>query len=221
MAANPAAARIRDNQRRSRARRKEYIQDLEARIQRYERQGVDVAIEVQAAARKVARQNAMLRSLLNSFGMTDAKIDEYLSCAAENSNPAPVPRKRPMAAAVERRPTATPIRAEPPPPVCCRGNQDRQKCTTSADEAHFPVQQQACSGTQPQPEATDRSSNPASTTTVDRQWSDDMTPCEEAARIIASMRGDYDEETVRAELGCAPNEACLISNMNIFQALDR
>ncbi|KAM5505311.1 hypothetical protein McanMca71_003157 [Microsporum canis] len=203
MAANPAAARIRDNQRRSRARRKEYIQDLETRIQRYERQGVDVAIEVQAAARKVARQNAMLRSLLNSFGMTDAKIDEYLSCAAENSNPAPVPRKRHIAAAVERRPTATPIRAEPPPPVCCRGNQDRQKCT------------------QPQPEATDRSSNPASTTTLDRQWSDDMTPCEEAARIIAGMRGDCDEEIVRAELGCAPNEACLVSNMNIFQALDR
>ncbi|KAM5437030.1 hypothetical protein MferCBS31731_005685 [Microsporum ferrugineum] len=189
MAANPAAARIRDNQRRSRARRKEYIQDLEARIQRYERQGVDVAIEVQAAARKVARQNAMLRSLLNSFGMTDAKIDEYLSCAAENSNPAPVPKE-----AYGSSGGASSHYAHP--------------CRTSA------------AGTQPQPEATDRSSIPASTTTLDRQWSDDMTPCEEAARIIASMRGDYDEETVRAELGCAPNETCLVSNMNIFQALD-
>ncbi|DAA76738.1 TPA_exp: Uncharacterized protein A8136_6967 [Trichophyton benhamiae CBS 112371] len=100
MAANPAAARVRENQRRSRARRKEYIQDLEARLQRYERHGVDVTIEVQTAARKVARQNVMLRSLLNSFGVTDAKIDEYLAYAEEhNSSPSSAPEKRVLAAA--------------------------------------------------------------------------------------------------------------------------
>ncbi|KAI4177438.1 MAG: hypothetical protein LQ343_000419 [Gyalolechia ehrenbergii] len=70
--------RIRDNQRRSRARRKLYTQDLENRLRHFERRGFEVTAEVQVAARKVAKENCRLRSLLNLHGVTNAEIEEHL-----------------------------------------------------------------------------------------------------------------------------------------------
>lgn len=72
-------ARIRDNQRRSRARRKEYVQDLEARLRRVELQGVEAATEIQLAARRVADENRRLRALLNRHGVSDDAIEGYLA----------------------------------------------------------------------------------------------------------------------------------------------
>ncbi|PGH05875.1 hypothetical protein GX51_02654 [Blastomyces parvus] len=85
-ATSPDAIRIRDNQRRSRARRKEYQQDLERRVQKFEQQGVQATIEVQAAARKVARENTLLRSLLKLKGVATVEIDEYVSNAMGSEN---------------------------------------------------------------------------------------------------------------------------------------
>ncbi|KAF3479878.1 uncharacterized protein GIQ15_06854 [Arthroderma uncinatum] len=226
MAADSAASRVRENQRRSRARRKEYIQDLETRLQRYERHGVDVTIEVQAAARKVARQNAMLRSLLNSFGLSDSKIDEYLF-HAEGSTAIPVPEKRPVV--VPHTPTTHAVTA-PPVPICrpggCSASQKPPEVPSpDVDRAHNPVQQ-ACSGdvadtASPQVDGPGELPDPISPGGSAEPWVDNMTPCEEAARIIASMRGNCDEEVVRAELGCSSNMSCMVGNMSIFQALDR
>ncbi|KAI4220361.1 MAG: hypothetical protein L6R36_007676 [Xanthoria steineri] len=56
-----SATRIRDNQRRSRARRKEYILELEAKVRGYEQGGVTASAEIQAAARKVVAENEVLR----------------------------------------------------------------------------------------------------------------------------------------------------------------
>ncbi|KAI1934775.1 hypothetical protein LOZ66_005630 [Ophidiomyces ophidiicola] len=72
------STRIRDNQRRSRARRKEYLEDLERRLRRFEKLGVEATQEVQAAGRKAAEENALLRSLLKIRSVTDGEIDAYL-----------------------------------------------------------------------------------------------------------------------------------------------
>ncbi|KAL8706266.1 MAG: hypothetical protein Q9201_000642, partial [Fulgogasparrea decipioides] len=48
-----STTRIRDNQRRSRARRKEYILELENKVRAYEQRGVEAASEIQTAARRV------------------------------------------------------------------------------------------------------------------------------------------------------------------------
>ena len=48
----------------------------------------------------------------------------------------------------------------------------------------------------------------------------DVTPCEEAAQIIASMRGHEDAEAVWPELGCSANKKCTVTNMTIFQLGD-
>ncbi len=71
-------ARIRDNQRRSRARRKEYQQELEQRVRAFEEQGVEASTEVQQAARRVAEENKKLRALLNQAGISHASIETYL-----------------------------------------------------------------------------------------------------------------------------------------------
>ncbi|KAI0022153.1 hypothetical protein F4780DRAFT_204400 [Xylariomycetidae sp. FL0641] len=70
--------RIRDNQRRSRARRKEYIQELERRLRIYERKGVEASSEIQQAARKVAEDNKRLRALLGCQGFSDERINGFL-----------------------------------------------------------------------------------------------------------------------------------------------
>ncbi|PPJ56828.1 hypothetical protein CBER1_10155 [Cercospora berteroae] len=64
-------ARVRSNQRRSRARRKEYVQELEERVRCCERQGVQATAEVQAAAKKIAAENVYLRQLLHKNGVWD------------------------------------------------------------------------------------------------------------------------------------------------------
>ncbi|KAF6802578.1 hypothetical protein CSOJ01_11493, partial [Colletotrichum sojae] len=71
--------RIRDNQRRSRARKKEYLQDLENRLREYQLQGVTASAEVQQAARRVAEENQKLRQLLGNLGVSGDRVDQYLS----------------------------------------------------------------------------------------------------------------------------------------------
>lgn len=74
----PSSIRIRENQRRSRNQRKELIQDLRRRVQEYEIKGVAATQEMQRAARKVAEENSLLRSLLASRGVTHHEVEAYL-----------------------------------------------------------------------------------------------------------------------------------------------
>ncbi|TGO56328.1 hypothetical protein BCON_0079g00220 [Botryotinia convoluta] len=77
-------ARIRDNQRRSRARRKEYLQELEARLRQCELQGIEASSETQLAARRVADENKKLRSLLAQHGVGNEMVETYLQMSSED-----------------------------------------------------------------------------------------------------------------------------------------
>ncbi|KAK7712158.1 hypothetical protein SLS57_007834 [Botryosphaeria dothidea] len=70
-------ARIRDNQRRSRARRKEYLQELESKYRTCEQLGVQASAEIQQAAKRVLDENRRLRALLRQKGIPDAEIDSF------------------------------------------------------------------------------------------------------------------------------------------------
>lgn len=74
-------ARIRDNQRRSRARRKEYLQELEAKLRQCELQGIEASAEIQLAARRVADENKKLRGLLIQNGIADESIEAFLNAS--------------------------------------------------------------------------------------------------------------------------------------------
>ncbi|KAF1830990.1 hypothetical protein BDW02DRAFT_74773 [Decorospora gaudefroyi] len=67
-------ARIRDNQRRSRARRKEYLHELEAKLRSYEQIGIGASAEIQNAARKVVDENRKLRVLLYERGVSEPEL---------------------------------------------------------------------------------------------------------------------------------------------------
>ena len=51
-------------------------------------------------------------------------------------------------------------------------------------------------------------------------FASDVTSCEVAAQIIASMRGNDDTEGVRSELGCGAAKECVVKNIDIFQIAD-
>ena len=78
-------ARIRDNQRRSRARRKEYLQELEGKFRNCELLGVEASSEIQAAARRVAEENKLLRLLLQQRGVPESEIDDYIGSRSTDS----------------------------------------------------------------------------------------------------------------------------------------
>ncbi|KAK3081345.1 hypothetical protein LTS18_007672 [Coniosporium uncinatum] len=77
-------ARIRDNQRRSRATRKAYLQELEAKYRKCEQHGIEASAEIQAAARKVLEENKRLRALLKRSGISDAEIDGFQHAQGES-----------------------------------------------------------------------------------------------------------------------------------------
>jgi hypothetical protein len=81
--------RVRENQRRSRHRRKELVSELQQRISNYEQKEVQATILVQTAARKVDRQNAQLRKLLGIKGVSSEEIDEFLVQDSERQQSLP------------------------------------------------------------------------------------------------------------------------------------
>ncbi|KAI4866285.1 hypothetical protein F4820DRAFT_469074 [Hypoxylon rubiginosum] len=79
--------RIRDNQRRSRARRRQYIQELEVQIESYRTRGIEVTAEIQRAAQRVAEQNKKMRALLNSLSFSNERISYFLRTGNLNLGP--------------------------------------------------------------------------------------------------------------------------------------
>lgn len=239
-----ASARIRENQRRSRARKKEYIHDLERRLRKFEQHGVEATVEVQAAAKHVAEENARLRSLLRLRGVRDAEIDEYLH-ASDQKIVSPIYNQH---AALESQimhpasnfPTVsngnqndleTMPEGRSREPLSPETEQDEWN-TPSTARQDYPNEQSYRHVTR-YSNTLDNLSHYASQEIIRlstlgperdselRRMRDDKTSCEEAASIIASMRGLEDPEAIRAELGCSPGLSCKVGNMAIFQAMDR
>jgi hypothetical protein len=80
------ASRLRENQRRSRARKKEYLSSLEARVQACQRIGVEANVEIQNAAKRVVRENLLLREMLRRRGVGDEEIDRALRDGGEEGD---------------------------------------------------------------------------------------------------------------------------------------
>ncbi|KAF2176864.1 hypothetical protein K469DRAFT_742759 [Zopfia rhizophila CBS 207.26] len=96
----PSSIRIRENQKRSRARRKDLLESLQKRVQDFELKGVRATHEMQQAARRVAQENERLRSLLALHGVLREEVDSYLrsfdesgaaNCPQVTSMKTPVP----------------------------------------------------------------------------------------------------------------------------------
>ncbi|KAK3321289.1 hypothetical protein B0T19DRAFT_263179 [Cercophora scortea] len=81
----PASSVVnRENQRRSRARHRDFVDDLQRRLLQYESRGVQATLEMQRVARAVAAENQKLRALL-ATRFSPAEIDA--ACLASSSSP--------------------------------------------------------------------------------------------------------------------------------------
>lgn len=243
-----ASTRIRDNQRRSRARRKEYIHELEQRLQNFERLGVIATTEVQAAARKVSRENSMLRSLLRQYGVSDTKVEDYLHDPTHNLD---------SSTSIPKASELSPMMTYPSNDLeSSTRNLGFEKPKAFTGQTYGSANQENAITTLPSPLPTDLESattvrsacgpsgsdcsrrcpprpmdmfevdetdvrfcNSESQKTNVSMNTDDLTSCETAANIIASMRGQ-DRAEVRAELGCRTDKPCMVDNLTIFRVMD-
>lgn len=85
LATNPNPARVRENQRRSRARRKEYLEELEARLRSFETLGVQASIDIQLSARAVLAENARLREENAQLRIENDKLNQELEGRTERN----------------------------------------------------------------------------------------------------------------------------------------
>ncbi len=78
-------ARVRDNQRRSRARRKEYLQELESKLRKCEALGVQASVDIQLAARGVSEENARLREENGKLKEDNERLTQMLRKSEEEA----------------------------------------------------------------------------------------------------------------------------------------
>ncbi|KAM7193075.1 hypothetical protein V8F20_008591 [Naviculisporaceae sp. PSN 640] len=104
--------RLTENKRRYRARRKEYVSDLESRLAAAREQGVQASKEVQLAAQQVAIRNARLRDLLSLAGFDAFEIESWesdpsgIGCSSDRADDgmvSPCARRRRLISAIEEK----------------------------------------------------------------------------------------------------------------------
>ena len=84
-ATKPNPARVRENQRRSRARRKEYLEELEARLRNYESLGVQASVDLQHSARAVLVENSRLREENAQLKLVNDSLKQELEARKEHN----------------------------------------------------------------------------------------------------------------------------------------
>ncbi|KAI0485263.1 hypothetical protein GGR56DRAFT_669746 [Xylariaceae sp. FL0804] len=193
--ADPAQSR--QNQQRCRARRREYVADLERRVGEYEARDARASAGMQRAARAVGWRNERLIALLESKGVSRAEID-----AAVHGEP-------PNAAADEE---------SAPGPVSSSGHEVRAFDGSAQPAAgHF----------EPAAEDDERLvvCDPTSGGSTSRVAAPGprrpyLTSCDDAANIIANFQGHGDAVQARRILGCENVRSCHIKNTQLFELMD-
>ena len=212
----PSSTRIRDNQRRSRAQRKELLDSLQQRVYEYERRGVAATVEVQNAAKSVARENAALRRLLARHGVAREEIEREVGkgCGEDAGDGGRRVEKLQIALGPQFREGGANLMTAP---ASSCGN------SNTCNQA-----QNSCGAVDPQ---LDNLSNPGGLTTaiaprpprlaISDSTSAAESSCIAAATIIAQMRGDGDDDYARTMLlGCHGTSDCRVKNTTVFRVLD-
>lgn len=214
----PSAARIRENQRRSRARRKEYIQELEQKLRKCEQAGVKASVDIQLAARGVALENTRLRDENERLREENERLRAGLlggkeQQAHDGATVGDSDTTGASAFAVQN------VELEGPSQV--QGSTDQrqvQEATTMTKSRGIYAKDIQRPPGSPPSVSCDNNSN-------EMVLGDDTSSCEYAAHIITSMRADISTDDVRADLGCGGDvgewRKCKVDNSKLFVAVDR
>ncbi|KAI0424185.1 hypothetical protein F5Y09DRAFT_325064 [Xylaria sp. FL1042] len=199
------AAQNRENQQRLRARRRAYLEDLEARVRGFEARDMRATLEMQRAAREVAWANERLVELLAMMGVSRGEVDEFLRrCreedrnwgAATGANPGLGSSKESVAGVVNmRRTTTSQIKSVP---VGLEGGDERGDVVVVVPDAPR--------------RSTEMGDGDSSQALV--------TSCDAAASIIADFQGHGDVSRARMALGCDETANCHVKNTRLFQLMD-
>lgn len=245
----PNPTRIRDNQRRSRARQKEYLHELESKLQNFERLGVTASLEIQAAARNVLEENKRLRRLLQSAGIAypENQLVDGPSNREQKPSQAEVleqklggyrPRDRPC-----DRPCGRPCgektvgpgideKTSPQLPHLQSPSSPRLKplalppqcVSTAPNTTAIPAPPPVA---EPDPELQPmvtfpEQNNPTNPVTDPPKSSGNTCSCAFAANIIMNMRADLGANDVNKALGCDdPSPGCIVETARVFTTVDQ
>ncbi|KAF2751683.1 hypothetical protein M011DRAFT_2260 [Sporormia fimetaria CBS 119925] len=235
----PSSIRIRENQRRSRMRRKELIDHLQAEVKRYELEGVKATQQMQQAARKVAHENIRLRSLLAAYGVSQDEVDSYLRSTGHpgvelhpnahlqtfKANHTKITtgraRSHTLHDADSQVPAPWPRRTRQQPTVA------RERC---------PEEDSSGSGTTPEVQETSNNCPveeisecpntatcfcpPMSAPRLAPHGSSSEISCETAATIIIELNREDDRDAVRASLGCTGAGDCKVKSSVVMELMD-
>lgn len=78
-------ARVRENQRKSRARKQEYVRELEQRLATFKNEAQQRDIQHRLASQKLEAENRHLRTLLGSLGISAELVQQYLQLADQGT----------------------------------------------------------------------------------------------------------------------------------------
>ena len=218
--------RNRENQRRLRMRRKEYFEELEKRVRQVERDGVRATQEVQRAARLVVEENRLLRLLLQRCGISCGKVDELLGKAGVNAEASrdyhgghgviddllnvdvhPLPT---LAAGCGNAAICAPLvntGTSGVATIVSREHTEAVAVVTRDEPCTSPAE--ASVG--------NKLAIATSVLTPSSQKSKcDEMDCEEAARLITSLRGGSHFEDVWQELGCSEDNRISVENATVM-----
>ncbi|KAF2405364.1 hypothetical protein EJ06DRAFT_578555, partial [Trichodelitschia bisporula] len=239
----PPATRIRENQRRSRERHREYVTALRERLATLEAAGVQASLEIQRAGRRVARENTLLRELLTLRGVEPNEVEEFLRARWGSGGEiggrmerGPVVEGNGEGSAVPGVATgaleAEPLSVPDGNRLLLEHYQPVEHPDSSIHHPHPPYPALTATLSQPlseprtlpspHPLSESQTPTPALSTHCSTPDSDvglDRS-CHEAAVIIATMRGHNDTEWVRRELGCEGMVDCRVKNADLLDVMD-
>ncbi|KAI1081791.1 hypothetical protein F5B20DRAFT_57640 [Whalleya microplaca] len=204
----------RQNQQRSRARRRERIEALERRLRDYERRDAQASAEMQRAARAVAWRNERLMLLLARHGVGRREVEEFLRAEAdggpgqclEGASTRPELEDEPRVALMA---PGVGIPAIPSSPR--RG--DRDATGQCGSPSHPPIRGEY----EDVPVCDDGAGVSGTRDPTERAH---LTPCDAAADIIANLQGHGDAAQARTVLGCGSVRDCHVKNTRLFQLMD-
>jgi len=216
------STRVRENQRRSRTRRKELIDELQARLRQYERKEVQATVAMQLAARRVSWENAQLRDLLSEKGVSTEEIKAFL-CGREGrqGKAALVPSCNVAVGGLPVNIAAQACEGTAGTPTGQRFTEQwGQDIDTGYQAAVKEVNGQVVAGT-PASKLKKRVPRRSSPTSTSFAIDDSMLEmsCEMAAEIISGMRENEDREQTRSKLGCAGHGQCNVKNITVLQLM--
>ncbi|KAI1133084.1 hypothetical protein F5Y10DRAFT_229292 [Nemania abortiva] len=221
--ADPAQSRA--NQQRSRARHREYVASLEARVRELENRGAQATLEMQRAAREVAWVNERLIELLTARGVSREEVDGFLRRRGTGGDPETTAGRR---ASGPRRASSSDVT-----PVEMVGVPVNNREESADEQNRARVSITTANGPNPDIDAATGTDTSHSSRVVNRDDADAdadadadegfralVTSCDDAASIIADFQGHGDVSHARKALGCGDATNCHVKNTRLFQLMD-